>query len=71
MPTSLLIDRNLEGDSGLARVREGVQLGRLRRIVVSLSDRVGTLMRERLVPLLRYVRDVLPAYERAARLHKG
>lgn len=36
--------------------------------IVSLSDRDATVVREHLLPLLRPVRVVLPAYERAARL---
>ncbi len=42
----------------------------LRRSAVPLSDPDATLIRERLVPLLRPVSEVLPAYERAARLLK-
>lgn len=40
----------------------------LRRSVVPLSDPDATLIREPLVSLLRPVSEVLPAYERAARL---
>lgn len=40
----------------------------LRRSVVPLSDPDATLIRERLVPLLRPVSEVAPAYQRSARL---
>jgi hypothetical protein len=40
----------------------------LRKSVVPVSDHDATLIRERLEPLLRPVSEVLPTYERAARL---
>lgn len=44
---------------------------RLRRTVVPLSDADATLLRERLVPLLRPANEVLAGYQAAARVVSG
>lgn len=60
----------VRGELGLL-AGDGPWSYRLRRTVVPLSDADGTLLRKRLVPLLRPVNEVLAGYEAAARVVNG